>query len=162
MTRIHQGLEALQRRLAAAPGAVGGLLPEVLLAWLLARIHEREHGVEEDRLGAGRDDHILRPDLHAAVPREELGDRVPRVRLSRRGPVVRPSLTEGAARGLHDVGGRVEVRLADLQMEDAAARRLERKGALHDLHGQEGLEGLCAQFRHAGGVALAPVRVKLS
>lgn len=41
MTRIHQGLEALQRRLAAAPGVVGGLSPEALLAWLLARIHER-------------------------------------------------------------------------------------------------------------------------
>ena len=103
---------------------------------LVAVIDQREHGVEHDRLCARRDDHLLGRGLDP-LPALHVGDD----RLAQRqdaggGRVVRRSLVqERARRRLGDVARRVEVGLADLQVDHVAAGRLERAGARGGLEG---------------------------
>jgi len=56
---------------------------------------------------------------NAARPTDVARYSLAELRQSGRRPVVRPSLAEGADGGIHDVAGRIEVRLADFQVDDA-------------------------------------------
>ena len=88
---------------------------------LVALVDQGEHRVEHDRLGARRDDHLLRrrvdplPALHVG------GDRLAQGGDAGGGRVVgQPLIQHASGRRLADVAGRVEVRLADLQVDDVA------------------------------------------
>ena len=61
-----------------------------------------------------------------------VGDRLAQIGLPGRRAVVRPAVAQGVDAGLDDVGGRVEVGLADLEVDDVAPLRLERAGADQD------------------------------
>ena len=103
---------------------------------LVAIVDQREHGVEHDRLRAGRDDHLLGRGLDP-LPALHVGhDRLAQRRDAGGGRVVRRALVQQRpGRGLGDVARRVEVGLADLQVDHVAAGRLERTGARGGLEG---------------------------
>ena len=103
---------------------------------LVAVVDQGEHGVEHDRLCARRDDHLLGRGLDP-LPALHVGDdRLAQRRDAGGGRVVRRSLVQQRPRrGLGDVARRVEVGLADLQVDHVAAGRLERTGARGGLEG---------------------------
>ncbi len=86
-------------------------------------------------MAPGRDDDVARVDLEAAVAREVRGAGLAQHGQAGRGAVVRLAVGPGLAAGVDDVARRREVGLADLQVDDAAARRLERLGAREHLEG---------------------------
>src|SRR5581483_1801816 len=93
---------------------------------LVARPHQRHDREEHDRLGARRDDHLLRRHRHPARLAHVLGDRLAQLGEAGRRPVVRGPGVEGALGCFLDVRRRVEVGLADLEMHDRLALPLER------------------------------------
>jgi hypothetical protein len=92
---------------------------------LVAGVDEREDQVEHDGLPARGHHHHLRRGLHAAPRGRVLGDRLPQLGEPRRGAVVGGPAPERLDGRIADVRGGVEVRLADLEVDDAAALRLE-------------------------------------
>ena len=86
-------------------------------------------------LAPGRDDDVARIDLEAAVAREVRGAGLAQHGQSRRGAVVRLAVGPGLAAGVDDVARRREVGLADLQVDDPPARRLQRLRAREHLEG---------------------------
>ena len=113
---------------------------------LVAFFGQRGDGVEHDRLAAGNDDHLFRRDLDVARARDVIGDRLAEFGQARRWAVVRPALVQGVAAGFDDVGGRVEIGLADFQVNNALALRFQ--GTRPDQHFEGGLG---AQPRHPLG-----------
>ena len=114
---------------------------------LVALVDEGEHGVEHDRLGAGRDDHLLRGGLDPLPAHDVGGDGGSERSDASCRRVVRHLLVEqGVARGLADVARGVEVGLTDLQVDHVTAGRLQRPGARGGLEG-----GLGADPLHAAG-----------
>ena len=74
------------------------------------------------------------------------GDGLAEIREARRRPVAGPALIERALGGVLDVGRRRKVRLADFEMNDVLALRLERAGTLEDFE-----RGLDPDPRHSFG-----------
>ena len=98
-----------------------------------AGLRERQQGEEHDGLGAGGDDHLLPIVLEASALAGIAGHGLPDLRDARSGDVVRVARVEGIdGRGL-DVGRRLEVGLADLQVDDLNALGLKRLGPGEDL-----------------------------
>ena len=97
---------------------------------LVALLGQREDREEHDRLRARRHDHLRRVDGDAAPAT------LNRAAIASRswgrpggGRIVGPAGVERPLVGFDDVRRRVEVRLADLEVDHVAARRLERAGA---------------------------------
>src|SRR5438876_1936556 len=103
---------------------------------LVAAVDERHDREEHDRLRAGRDHDLLRSDGRAAGGRDVPGDRRAQLGESGRRPVVGRPRVEGALGGVADVLGRVEVGLADLEVNDLLALSFERLGPRQDLEGR--------------------------
>ena len=110
---------------------------------LIALFDQGEHGEEHDRLAAGRYDDVVRVDVVALAPGYELRHSLAGFRQTRRRPVVRKPVVDRLFAGRADVIGRIEVRLADLEVDDAPAlclqrlclrQRLERRFGAEDAH----------------------------
>ena len=112
----------------------------------IARVEQGEQCVEHDWLRARRDDDLRRIDGEAAPRPQICGDRVAELDDTGGWRVVRLAPLERRDAGRDHRGRRVEVRLADLQMDDVAAFRLERSRL------REHLEcGLGAEAGHSWG-----------
>jgi len=99
---------------------------------LVARRDGGQDAVEDVRLGARRDQDLLGAGADAAV--EQLRrDRLAQGRQSSRRTIAGLPVFECADARLDDVLRRGKVGLADLEVEDAAAARLERTGAQEDV-----------------------------
>src|SRR5882724_13139564 len=105
---------------------------------LVARARQRHDREEHDGLGAGRDDHLLGGHGDAARLGDVLGDSLAQLRQSGRRPVVRRARVQRALGRVPDVLGRVEVGLADLEVDDLLALPLQRLGAGEHLEGRFG------------------------
>ena len=116
-----------------------------------ARLDQRFDRVEHDRLGARRDDHAVRRGGEALAGGGIRGDRLAQRGQPERRPVVGPAVVERPLRRFADVGRRVEIGLADLEVDDAPTGGLERPGAGRGLEG-----GLGADRRHAPGELHGP------
>ena len=91
---------------------------------LVAGLDQRGQRIEEHRLGAGRDEHVLGAG-GKSMPAHPLRDRfAQRGESGGRGVFGGPG-PEGPTAGLDDVGRRRKVGLADLQVQDGAALSLE-------------------------------------
>ncbi len=93
---------------------------------VVAVLEQRHHGVEHDGLAAGRDHDVVGVARDAALGLPLLGDDLAELGQSGRRPVVRPALLQGLRRGVADVLRRIEVGLADLEVDDLPSLRLER------------------------------------
>ena len=112
---------------------------------LVTLFDQSENGEEDDGLTAGNDAHVLRADLNAPRLPNVLSNRFAKVRLSLRRTVMSPALVESALGRLSDVGGSIEIRLADFEVNDALALGLERSCAHQHLE-----RGLGADAFHPG------------
>src|SRR5262249_28248811 len=74
----------------------------------------------------GHDRDVLRTDGNPACGGHVGGHGFTQLRIALRGSVMRPALIESSLGGFDDVGGRGEIGLADLEMDHAVSRRLER------------------------------------
>src|SRR6266511_2034814 len=92
---------------------------------LVALLEQREERVEHDRLRTGRDDDLPRIDAQSAVLAEPPRDGLAQLDHPRGGRVVRLAALERGDARRDDRRRRVEVRLADLGVDDLAALRLE-------------------------------------
>ena len=107
---------------------------------LIAFIDQREHGEEDDRLAAGNDDHFVGRDLDAARLGDVIGNGLPQLGQSRRGAVVGVALLQRFDAGSYDVGGSIEVGLADFEVDDVLALRFEGAGANQNFKGSFGAQ----------------------
>jgi len=107
---------------------------------LVALLAEGEDPEEHDRLGSRGDDDPVGRVVWPPCPLEVVAHGFTELGEARRGDVMRVPAVQGVHGGLDDVGGRVEVRLADLQVDDLAARRFERPGSRQDLERRLGAE----------------------
>ncbi len=115
---------------------------------LVARVDQAEDGVQHHALAADRDEDLLRIGGHALAQVHVGGDGLAQGGDARERRVVGGALVEGLLGRLAHVGRRIEVRLADLEVDDRSALGLERPGAGADLEGALGADGA-----HAGGRA---------
>jgi hypothetical protein len=116
----------------------------VRIQHLVAFLEQREHDEEHDRLGTGRDDDVVGVARNAALRAPDVRDRLAELRQPRGRAVMRPALLECLGRRLADELRRVEVGLADLEVNDLAAGRLERARTREHLE-----RGLGSQTAHA-------------
>jgi hypothetical protein len=84
-----------------------------------------KQGEEHDGLGSRGDDHGRRVDADPAAGRRIGGDRLAQLGQAHERAVVGPAGVERPLGRLADIGWRVEVGLADLQVDDLAARGLQ-------------------------------------
>ncbi len=117
---------------------------------LVARLDEREHRVEQRRLRARRDDHVLRPDGEPAL-RQRLRDRDAQLRNSGRDGVARVPVPQRPHPRLDDVRRRGRVGLADLEVRHVAPRGLEPVGCLEHEVGCFGPQVVGAAREPQGG-----------
>ena len=109
---------------------------------LVARVARREDAVEQERLGARRDDDRVGVDVNAAVRGKVVRGGLAQRGDARGGAVVRLAVPQRLGRGLDDMGRRVEIGLADLEVDDALAGGLEGLGAGEDFECGLGAETL--------------------
>ena len=102
----------------------------------VARLEQREHGEEDDRLAARHHRDMLRPDLDAARPRDIRRDRLAQLGKALRRAVVRPAVVQRLFGRFDDVRRRGEIGLADFQVHHAAALRFERAGLHQHIEGR--------------------------
>ena len=123
---------------------------------LVAGLDAAQQGEEEDVLGARDHDHLERLDVRPQPPVEEVRDRLAHLEDAAGRRVVGVVGVHRPVGRLDDVVGRREVGLADLEVDDALALRLQRAGPRQDLEGTLGpevlhplgeLDGHCASFR---------------
>ncbi len=107
-------------------------------------IDEGEDGMENDGLSAGNDDHFLARNRDIASAADVVGNGLAQVRQAGGGTVVSPSLVEGVDSGFDDIGRRVEVGLADFQVNDLFALFFKGAGADSELQ---------RRFRCRGGTS---------
>jgi hypothetical protein len=107
---------------------------------LVARVQGGHHGVEDDRLAAGRDVHLGGLVGQAVLARELGSDGFLELRDAVHRGVLGLALTDGADRGLLDVVGRVEVRLAGAEADDVSTLGLQLPGLLVRGHGGRRLD----------------------
>ena len=100
---------------------------------LVARIDQAEDRVQHHALATDRHEDLRRVGGDAFAGRHIDGDRFAQRRDAGERRVVRLALVERALGGFADVGGRVEIGLADLEMDDRSALGLERARAGADL-----------------------------
>ena len=146
--RIHEpaelvdiGLEAVllpkRKRHAARPGEIDHRRVDgeagVGIDRLVAILEESQQGVEHDRLRARGDDHLPRIGSDAAPLLQIKRDRFTQLDHARRLGVMGLASFERRDTGRDDRRRRVEVRLADLQVNDVASLRLERTRSGQDL-----------------------------
>ena len=81
-------------------------------------IDQRRQREVDDGLAAGHDDHVVRTHVDAAVPGDVLGEDLAHLGQAGRRPVVGVAVAQGLDRLVDDVPRRVEVGLADLQVDD--------------------------------------------
>ena len=114
-------------RLGAAEVHHGGVDGEagVRVDDLGAGLRERQQGEEHDGLGAGGNDDLLPLVLEAAALTSVAGDGLPDLRDARGGDVVGEARVQRVDGGSLDVGRRLEVGLADLEVNDVDALGLE-------------------------------------
>lgn len=117
---------------------------------LVAGVHQRQHRHEHRLLRARRDDDLVGGVGAAAFRRDRLGDRLAQLRHAERVGVVRGTLGQRLAPGLHDMGRRVEVRIAAPERDDVGEPRRDVEhpradGRLLDLDaiGEAGGSGCC-------------------
>ena len=107
---------------------------------LVTGAHQGQGREEERGLGAGADDHVLRPELQAALGAGLLGDGAAQRGCAGRGGVARVAGLDCFDPGLRDVLKRRHVRLADFEMDDGPPGGFERLGAGEHVIGALGLE----------------------
>src|SRR5262249_13417180 len=107
---------------------------------LVTGIYERRDDEVHDGLGARRDHHLLGSDVDVPHPGDILRDGLAQLGQARPGPVVRGAFVECALRRLADVDRSVEIRFADLEVDDLLALALERLRARQDLERGFGAE----------------------
>ena len=112
---------------------------------LVARIDEPEDRVEHHALAADGHEDLRRIGVDALALRDVRGDRLAQRRDAGERRVVRLALVERALGRGADVGRRVEIGLADLEIDHRPALGRERAGAGADLEGALGADGA-----HAG------------
>ena len=120
-------------------------------AWLA----EHQAGEEHGRLAARLDHDVFGVDGDAAVGLDVLGHRQAQFGDAVGRGVAVVAVGQGLAAGLDDVLGRLEVRLADPEVDDAAALGGQRIGPGQHLEG-----GLGAQVAHAFGELHAGVMAR--
>ena len=109
---------------------------------LVAGVDQAEDRVQHHALATDRDEDLERLDREALARGGIGGDRLAQGRDPGERRVVRRAGVERRLRGLPDVGRRVEVGLAELEVDDRAALRLERAGAGGHLEGALGADGV--------------------
>ena len=115
---------------------------------LVARIDQRQDRVQHHALAADRDEHPVRLDREALAGRRVGGDRLAQGGDARERRVVGRTRVERGLGRSPDVGRGIEVRLADLEVDDRAAFGLERARPGRDLE-----RALGADRAHPGGDA---------
>ena len=106
---------------------------KILPVALVAGIDHRLEGAEQPLHAAGHDEHVLFAHVDAVALAHLRGDGGAQLRDARRGGVARPVLGERARHRLLDRLGRVEVRLAALELEDGRAARAQFHDAVANL-----------------------------
>ncbi len=113
-----------------------------------AFFNQRENGEENDRLATGDDYHLFGCRVNPARLTDILRDHLAQLGHPGRRPVVGKTFVQRVAGRLDDVCRSIEIRLADLEMHDIAALRLQ--GPRFYQHFER---GLCAETRHPFGQA---------
>ena len=96
---------------------------------LIALVNAGHHAKEHDRLGSGRDDHVI--GIILGIPTclvDIFGNGFARVRQSRSWTIMRKTLIERILCRLNHIRRRIEVRLADFKMDDVLPLCLEGTG----------------------------------
>jgi hypothetical protein len=88
---------------------------------LVAGVDQPQDRVQHHALAADRDEHLGRIGREPLARGHVVGDRPAQLGDARKGGVVGRTLIEGALRRLPDVGRRVEIGLADLEMDHRPA-----------------------------------------
>ena len=109
---------------------------------LIALLDEREYGEEHDRLPPWRDDYLRRIHLDGPAACHVGGYRLAQLRDAGCRGVVGVSVSQRPAASLDDVGWRVEVWLADLQVDNLPPLSLERPGLRKHGEGRLGSQAL--------------------
>src|SRR5579862_5327394 len=99
---------------------------------------------ENDGLAARNHDDFIARDLYSASAADIFGDSLTQVGQTSRRTIMRPALAHGVGARLDDVGGRVEIGLADFQVDDAFALPLKGAGLIQNFKG-----GFGTETRHA-------------
>ena len=102
----------------------------------IARLEQRQHGEENDRFAARHHRNVLRAHADAARGRNVGGDGLAQIGKALRGAVMRPAFVQRFLGSFHNVGRRREIGLADLQMDNALALRLQRARSDQHIEGR--------------------------
>jgi len=129
-----------------------GVLDEVRIARvvriaqhdLVAGIQQMSEQQQHRGRGAGRDEDLVGRDRHAVGARVVLRDRLPQRQDAQAVRVARPAVLDRARQGVADGRWRLEIGLAELEVDDVDAGALELLGSLRDLDGEERLDLLDA------------------
>ena len=109
---------------------------------LVTRIDQTEDRVQHHALAADGHEDLERLDREALARRGVGGDRLAQRRDAGERRVVRRACVERRLGRRADVGRRVEIGLAELEMDDRPSLRLERAGAGRHLEGALGADGV--------------------
>jgi len=110
---------------------------------LIAGLCQGQEGEEHDRLGARCDHHVFGPGVDAPALGDVAGDGLAQGGDAGGRRVVGVALAQGTHGSLDDVGRRVEIRLADFQVDDVSSLSFQGFGTRQYLEG-----GLCAKPAH--------------
>ena len=87
---------------------------------------QRKNAEKNDRFSAGDDDHFFGRNIHPARLAHVLRDRLSQLWQTGGRSVVRETVAHGIGSGIDDVTWRIEVRLADFEMNNVAPLRFQR------------------------------------
>ncbi len=112
----------------------------------ISLINQRQDRKENNWLTAWDNNYFIAGNSHGAGAADVFGQGLTQVRQAGGGTVVRPAGAQGVDAGVNHVRRRVEIRFADLEMNDAFALTLEGAGFVQNFE-----RSLGTQPRHAAG-----------